>query len=249
MIPRFVYRFLARRPRLYSRLLRWSGRGSLEKRLFVQLVGAGQVICDIGANRGQFTLLFSELTGPKGEVHAFEPGPATFGLLEKALARQANCRLNNVALGESRGSAVLCQPGTDDGQASLRPHAAGSWSNAPTVEQHEIRMTTLDNYALSLDRLDFIKCDVEGAEMLVLRGARATLARFAPVLFLEVYEEWTRAFGYRPADLISFLVEAGYDMFFLVDESVRRIDPGTEIQGPANLLCARRGALPDVLES
>ena len=119
MIPRFVHRFLARRPRLYSRLLRWSGRGSLEKRLFVQLVRAGQVVCDIGANRGHFTLLFSELTGRQGEVHAFEPGPVAFELLEKTLANQANCRLNNVALGESRGSAILCQPGTDDGQASL----------------------------------------------------------------------------------------------------------------------------------
>ena len=248
-MPRFIHRLLARHRRLYSRLLRWGGRGSLDKRLFVQLVGAGQVVCDIGANRGHFTLLFSELTGKQGAVHAFEPGPATFGLLEKTLANQDNCRLNNVALGESRGSAILCQPGTDDGQASLRPHAAGSWSDAPTVEQHEIRMTTLDDYALSLDRLDFIKCDVEGAELLVLRGARATLARFAPVLFLEVYEEWTRAFGYRPADIVSFLVEAGYDMFFLVDDAVRRIEPGTEIRGPANLLCARRGALPDALEA
>ena len=59
-------------------VLRWTGSGCLEKRVYLALVREGDVVFDIGANLGHFTLLFSDLVGRRGEVHAFEPVPPTF---------------------------------------------------------------------------------------------------------------------------------------------------------------------------
>jgi predicted methyltransferase len=72
---------LARRPRLYSELLRTLGRGSLEKRTFLRAIRSGDVVIDVGANEGYFTLLFSDIVGATGEVHAFEPAEPTFNVL------------------------------------------------------------------------------------------------------------------------------------------------------------------------
>ena len=78
---------LARRQDWYLRMLRWTGRGSLEKRLYLSLIREGDVVFDLGANLGYFTLLFSDLVGRGGEVHAFEPVPPTFARLRETIRR------------------------------------------------------------------------------------------------------------------------------------------------------------------
>lgn len=232
-------------PKLYASVLRWLGRGSLEKRLFLQLLHSGDVVFDVGANQGDFTRLFSELVGAQGTVCAFEPGPQTFRMLTAAVAGRANVQLHNVAVGDVAGTARLHQPGADHGQASLRPQSAGTWGQGGTVEAFDCVVSTIDDCARELRRLDFIKCDVEGAELLVLRGAQATLDRLSPILFLEVHDAWTRTFDYTPADLIDALIMAGYSTIYLVDQGVRAIHPRTVITGPANLLCSKPGRLPE----
>lgn len=234
-----------RHPKRYASLLRRLGRGSLEKRLFLQLIHPGDVVFDIGANQGDFTGLFSDLAGDQGTVFAFEPGPQTFRTLTDASAGRVNVRLRNMAISDVAGTARLLQPGADHGQASLRRQSAGSWSRGGTVEAFDCVVSTVDDCARELTRLDFLKCDVEGAELLVLRGARETLDRLSPILFLEVHDEWTRAFDYTPADLLDALIDAGYTSIYLVDEGVRPIHPGTAITGPANLLCGKPGRLPE----
>jgi FkbM family methyltransferase len=67
----------------------------------------------------------------------------------------------------------------------MRQHNHGSWSDAQEFYQHECRMITVDEIAANLSRLDFIKCDVEGAELLVLQGSRSTLDRLSPILSLK----------------------------------------------------------------
>lgn len=249
MIPRIVHRLLASKPRIYLRLLRLAGRGSIEKRVFLSLVRRGSVVLDIGANRGDFTELFADLAGTRGAVHAFEPVPPTFAMLKTRVGSRSNVHLHNIALGEIAGTATLHVPGEIDGQASLRTHEHGAWAESAERQHHECRMLALDEVARELPRLDFIKCDVEGAELLVLRGARETLERFSPVIFLEVFDEWTRAFDYTPADLVTFIRAAGYTTIFLVAESVRPLCDPAGIRGSVNLLCAKPGVLPDVLET
>jgi FkbM family methyltransferase len=248
MISRFFTRTFSRYPRTYLSFLRFLRRGSIEKRVFLSVLRAGYTVFDVGANRGNFTLLFSDIVRLNGRVFAFEPVPLTLALLEKAIAGCNNCEVHNVALGNASGKVFLHLPGTDDGQASMRQHNHGSWTAAQEFHRHECRMITLDEIAANLTRLDFIKCDVEGAELLVLQGARSTLERLAPILFLEVFDEWTLAFDYTPADLVCFLRNIGYSIIFLVSDSVRPLRDPSEINGSVNLLCAKPGMLPNVLE-
>ena len=77
---------LATNPALYRRLLMWRGRTSAEKLAFLALVDRGDLVIDIGANRGHFTLLFSDIVGARGRVLAFEPVPQTYHELEGSAA-------------------------------------------------------------------------------------------------------------------------------------------------------------------
>lgn len=207
---------LARCPGLYRAALRLAGSQNFEKAAFLRLIRRGQTVLDIGANRGDFTLLFSDLVGPSGQVHAFEPVPPTFALLERhiaASARHPNVRLNRFGLAAQAGSFPIHVPNSDLGQASLQRHSAASWQHS-SVETFPCELRRLDDYASQLARLDFAKIDVEGAELSVLQGGCATLGRFAPVLHLEYFGEWTRAFGYAAGDLVSALQSLGYRCFY-----------------------------------
>lgn len=75
--------------------------------------------------------------------------------------------------------------------------------------------------ARRLHQIDFVKVDVEGAELLVVRGFLKSLHRFKPILMLEVSPRWSKDFGYQPAELLTTLQEAGYDRFDEVAENGR----------------------------
>lgn len=240
---------LTRLPGLYARLIARRRQPNLEKIVFLRLVRRGDTVLDIGANEGYYTRLFAALVGPRGSVHAFEPVPPTFARLQENAGRAGRVRLNNLALADEAKETDLYLPGDDHGQAALKPHTFGSWSAEPSVRTWRCRTTTLDAYTAErqLGALDFVKCDVEGAELLVLRGARQAIERFSPLLFLEVSRHWAADFAYEPADIARFLQELGYDRFFLVTD---RLAPLSEIgrdldvhrlPDSANLLCARGG--------
>jgi FkbM family methyltransferase len=157
----------------------------------------------------------------------------------------SNVELVPVGLDDKGGTTTIYLPGGDDGQASLKVHKeAGSWRDGATFESHACQTVRLDDFASdrSLTRLDFVKCDVEGAELLVMRGGAKTLARFQPILYLEVCPQWTVGFGYQPEDLCSFLRSLGYKTFMLVTEDCSRpfsanIEKLRALTKSANLLC------------
>jgi len=224
------------------------GLGTIEKRLFLQLVRRGYTVFDVGANIGFFTTLFSDLVGPHGSVHAFEPVPPTFATLTNAIrhnGRYRNVFANALACSDSTGAAEITVPGGDIEQASLRNHADGSWAGATDLKTYHVPTIRLDDYISerAISRLDFIKCDAEGAELLVLKGATGLLRQLEPILFLEVSESWTRDFGYCPDDIADFLEDAGYTSFYIDDEKVQtgqlRKDLGQKAKvRSVNVLCA-----------
>ncbi len=244
--------FLSRQPRAYEVVLRSRKSFNLEKILFLNVVRDGDVVFDVGANHGYYTLLFSHIVGKDGEVHAFEPLPTTFDRLCESVSqgkRFSNVFFNNLAVADSDGITNLYMPDGDDGQASMKKHAAGSWERPIDIATFACKVIHLDAYvqSLSLKRLDFVKCDVEGAELLVLKGMVRTLEKFAPILHLEVCLDWTRDFRYAPIDIVRYLSTLGYSHFFLVtDVIVELSEPYAQLSsessvGSANLLCTGPG--------
>ena len=211
-------------PAAYRAFLRIRGRSNAMKVLLAGLVRRGDVVFDVGANRGIFTALMSNLAGRQGRVHAFEPSPDTCALLRSTLATRArspaNVTVNATAVGAEDGTATLHTPQHDHGQASLKTHDTGSWSGGAPVQSRVIAVTRLDTYVASLRpaRIDVVKMDIEGGELPALRGFANSLRAFRPIVACELCGAWTRAFDYEPAAVVEELRRAGYDAFHLVTD-------------------------------
>jgi FkbM family methyltransferase len=145
------------------------------------------VVIDVGANIGVSTAAYSLLT-PHGSVHCFEPSPANFGYLQQNVLRNGltNTTLNQRAVSAQEGSLSFVAS-RDFGAGSF---VADETTLAAKSHHHEIITVpceTLDHYVQRNDipRVDVIKIDVEGHELSVLAGARATLDRFKPMVVVE----------------------------------------------------------------
>lgn len=185
------------------------------------MIRPGDRVLDIGAHEGAFTVLFSDLVGRAGGVHAFEPVAPTFARLDAAIRRTAwfdNVHLVNAACGNTTGHVAMFVPGTDRGQASAARHRAGSWATDPHVHRTDACMLRIDDYLARwpAGRMTFAKIDVEGAELNVLRGMKATLLRDRPLVCLEIYGRWTCDFGYAPREALDFLSGVGYDRWIVL---------------------------------
>lgn len=193
-------------------------QGFYEAPLLAQMRGLirpGAVVVDIGANIGNHALFFAMICGA-GMVHAFEPMRLTFGLLQRnaALNGLSNLRCVNAGLGAEEGrAALLAWPANNIGAARLAATAGGGGGAGGYA------VTTLD--AQRLDRVDFVKIDVEGTHLAVLDGARETLLRHRPPVWLELRpgqgelepgDAAMRGLGYRRTRALSrndYLYEAG----------------------------------------
>lgn len=188
-----------------------------------RFVNKGDVVFDIGAHLGFYTLLLSNLVGPQGKVFAFEPNPELLPSLERSLAPLANVELIKVALADREGEAGLFVP-EDASMASLQ-----NWTDGVVGEVHEVKckIQVLDKMveAGELPVPHFIKCDVEGAELSVFKGAIKTLDRTdAPVLLFELNTSAAAAFGSTTSeyfDLLRSLKKAEYSFFEVTADGTR----------------------------
>jgi len=195
---------------LYNRHDRYIGRSieqygefsEWECELFRQLLRPGAVVIEAGANIGSHTVPLAKIVGPAGRVYAFEPQRIVFQTLCANVALnsldQVDCRCE--ALGTTPGSIVV--PRLDyDQENNFGGLGLGQYQ---TGEQ--VPVTTIDG--LNLERLDFLKADVEGMELDVLRGASATIERHKPLLYLENDRQD------RSPALLGHLLGIGYRLYW-----------------------------------
>ena len=209
----FLEKILLLTPRAYAKLLRLKSNWNLDKYLFLSLVQKEQVVIDGGANVGLYSVLFSRIVGSQGKVFSFEPTPPTFAQLEKTLLRSGakNVKAHSFALGSKTERATIHLPEGVSGHAALEPHGE-AWGNV-TVEPYEVEVRRLDDWAeeIDLDRLDFMKLDLEGAEPLALEGAAQTLSKHLPSIHLELSPSFMKDFGCSVENLKETLEKIGYD--------------------------------------
>ena len=236
---RAVQFHLARSPLLYRAALDLLRSRNWEKRCYLHLIRRGDAVIEAGANVGAFTLLFSDLVGQHGSVQAFEPVGSSFEMLQMRMATQAGFRnyfLSRQALSERSGEVKISFPEADPAQASLRVQRTGSWQTSTNIRSQIVSQLELDAYAAGFSRLDFLKCDVEGAELLVFQGAQQTLRRWVPKILVELNPDWSQSFGYSPADTLAFLRSCGYRCFWLIGETWMPLNADCLATG--NVLCA-----------
>jgi FkbM family methyltransferase len=194
--------------------------GTAERPMQNALVGElkpGDTFYDIGANVGFVTILAAKLVGPQGRVIAFEPVP------ENVAAIRENLSLNGIDWAEVHETAISRRSGS----ANLIVSDVSAFSRLASVSvptgargHIEVRVDSIDEFlaAGSAPAPDFVKIDVEGAELEVIDGMRETLARHRPVVMCEVhdcnaqYAELMASLGYKPVNLdeVDVPVEYGH---------------------------------------
>jgi FkbM family methyltransferase len=204
-----------------------------EQDVMRRVVRPGEVAFDVGANFGQHCPLLAELVGPTGRLFAFEPDPSRRAALLRTVTQHGNGRLLPYALADHSGRERLFLP-DDHAMASLV-----NWTGKGAAET-TCEVTTLDAVVErgEVPAPDFVKCDVEGAELLVFRGGRRTLDRpVAPILLYEANARAAQAFGTRLGDATQFLASlrgARYAFFWVRPGG--RLEPLVDFPGGVELL-------------
>jgi len=180
-------------PGARGKVLRYlTGRYEPEQvKFFEDHIEPGNVVFDVGANLGYFTLLFSKLAGETGRVFAFEPAVDVARCLETHIAcnKRTNVIIHRVALSDREGSARFAGGGGT---------GTGRLANDGGVE---VELTTIDTVARAQGvSPDFIKIDVEGAGAEVLHGATEILENNRPVVYLSLHSAHERD---RSTELLS----------------------------------------------
>jgi len=199
---------------------------SSELRFVKRFLKSGMTMLDIGAHHGLYTILASRAVGAEGRVHAFEPSPRERAQLKRNLRlnRSRNVQIHSVALGrESAKETLYLVDGTEDGCNSLR---------APSVKQPtipvEVQVQPLDDFLRQsgVQGIDFVKLDVEGAELSVLEGADGLLrSPQRPVILAEISDVRTGPWGYAAREIIEWLGRKGFEWFELTGNGgLRRAD-------------------------
>ena len=208
-----------------------------------RLLRTGDKVVDAGANYGWYTTLCAELVGPQGSVFAFEPVPPTFNRLSEhvKLNKNSDCVVTEqLALGKEQGEIHVHL--FDD-----LSHSRSSISSLGRKHfvLYSVPITDLNSYLHShcVDRIDFLKCDVEGSELMVLQGAGEILdSEDAPMILIELNEETTSQFGYQPIDIVTYLQNRGYDHFYRLgtENPIQRVLDSHEVATLNPLLCCKK---------
>ncbi len=173
-------------------------------------ISAGDTVLDIGANKGAFTYWLSESVGPTGCVHSFEPQPSMVCELNRMASaiRFQNVAVHRIALSDTPGTATLHVPFNHTCASLESDSGVGE-----TGESYKVDLARLDDYLggiASNKSIDFIKCDVEGHELSVFKGAEQTLKSSLPLLLFESFIPHSDA---TKNPVFEFLFRIGYSGF------------------------------------
>lgn len=190
-----------------------------------RLCKKGNVVIDVGANVGSHTLPMAKLVGENGKVYAFEPVPWAVKKLKQNLSLNmfTNIILETIALSDESGEMDMkFRASFKIGSASgvgLEGKIDESWWGE--CEQVKVHMETLDNYVSrhNIDRIDLVKLDVDGFEGKVIRGAMSVLARFKPILIMEVAPAWVEMRGDKIQEVLNSIEKMGYKFYKEIDFS------------------------------
>lgn len=187
----------------------------------------GSVFFDIGANLGWYSLnLLSNY--PDCRCYSFEPVRETFDrMVENFMCNRFDtARVFNFGFYNESVEKKFFYNKEESGASSL----ANLRGNEATVEI-VCEMRRLDDFVMEegVDRLDFIKCDVEGSELFVYQGGKNTIKKYKPVIFSEMLRKWCRKFEYHPNDIIAMMNVMDYECFVITGSKwLARIEEVTE---------------------
>jgi FkbM family methyltransferase len=190
--------------------------GPTETDLIRKLVKSGDIVVDVGANIGYFTLIFAQLVGEHGKVLAFEPDNKLFRILEANIQNNGykNVTLFRKGLSDQNTSAILYLDKYNN--LDNRIYASSS-----AAEEVEIQLVKLDDFISEYtSHVDLIKIDIQGAEGLAFRGMQNVIRTNPKIKIVTEFWPWSlKQAGTEPDEFIRFLSNEGFS-FYDIDYSL-----------------------------
>lgn len=176
-----------------------------------ETVKEGDVVIDIGANIGYFTVLLANLVGPRGRVYAFEPDPRNFHLLQRTIERNGWTHV------------VAEQKAVSNEARELLLYQTKSWaSNTLTPDAHistvKVQVVTLDDFLSDEHHISFVKMDMDGSEPLAIQGMAQLTQRSPGLRVLAEYQHVNlKRYLSDPLDFITIAGEHGLKLTAILD--------------------------------
>jgi FkbM family methyltransferase len=220
--------------------------GELDTKIIRDNIKEGDIVIDIGANIGYYTLIFAQLAGTTGKVFAFEPEPKNFELLQKNVKVNdySNTINENYAVSDSNGNVSLFLA-----KNGIVGHRISNFDI--NLNSILVKKITLDDYFTKLnliDKINFVKIDVEGFEFGVLKGMTRIIEKSKNLkLFLEFNRVGIEAAGFDPKEILDFLYKNNFKIYFLNynENSIKEADKNQlltskdNLNENINLLCSK----------
>ncbi len=180
-----------------------------------KLISRGGVAIDIGANLGYYSRPLADIVGDSGKVYSVEPVPLIFGVLKQNLKGRKNIELLNVALGtEEREITMSNSSVAECGYFGTGQNEVGGGRKAGAIE-FTAQMCRGSKLFAELERVDLIKCDIEGYESVVIPEIMPIIERHRPVILLE-------SGGESRVKMIEMIEGVGYERFILIEGEEQR---------------------------
>ena len=185
------------------------------RRGYSRFIAPGATVIDIGAHQGAHFDTFRQLVGATGRVVGFEPVPAFADMIRARHGSEIDLR--QMALSTQPGEANFLHMTKAPGESGFRERRSAGDRGVVDIK---VRVSTLDAETAELDRVDFIKLDIEGSEINCLTGGQRTIERHRPYISVEYGRpgyslygltagslyDWSKGAGYRISDLFGNLV-------------------------------------------
>jgi len=195
--------------------------GSYEKAdlsMQLKMIGERDTVFDIGGNLGWYAIHIAKRR-PRSRILCFEPLPKSYSYLNE------NIKLNNLSNISTFDFGFSDTEGAFDFyyDPSLSVNASlANMSGSKETENITCIVKRLDDFRKE-HKVDFIKCDVEGAELFVFKGGADLIKNDCPIVFAEMLIKWSAKFNYHPNDIISFFSELGYLCFTLCGGNLKPV--------------------------
>jgi FkbM family methyltransferase len=183
-----------------------------------KVVRSGDIVIDVGAHVGYYTLLFAQIVGNKGKVYAFEPDPKNFQLLKKNVEVNEfqNVVLEQKAVSNKNGETQLFID--KENRAENRIYDARM---NDTNESIQIKSIRLDDYFQDLEEeINFIKIDAEGSESGIFYGMDSIIKKNPNLkIITEYFPFLIKKFGLEPKKFIHILLDLGFQLYDILDKN------------------------------
>jgi len=172
---------------------------------------------DVGAHQGSF-LDFYIRFAPNGKHLAFEPLPDYYN---KVVEVYPNVIVHNVALSDFIGSSTFHDV---KGAEAMSGFKKQHYPTEVNISEIEVKVSTLDSYLHEIKNVDFIKIDVEGAELSVLKGAMEVIRTCQPIIMFEFAKLHTASYGITPLDVFQFFDDLNYEIWRLDEQHIYTLE-------------------------